>query len=984
MMTRLCRMGVLVGLAGLAAVPAFGQAGRAEMRGTIFDQARAVLPGATVTVTHDGTGIERTVVTGPDGRFVIPTLTPGAYTVKVELQGFQTQTRPGVQVSVGQELTLDLTLGVAALAEEVTVTGEAPVVEVTANRIGTNITNREIDSLPSQSRNQMALMQLVAGLTPSLDSGQSEGGQYNANGRETGSNVFLIDGLSNYSVRNGGGFGGQARLSLDSMAEFQVLTHQYGAEYGGSAGVVVNAVSRGGTNQLSGRAFYYFQDESLNAVEHFAKLAGEENPESGSQIYGFNAGGPIVKNKAFWFFNLERTEVDEAVTLVFPPEAAPLAVGFSDAGQIRGINSFIRGDYHFTPNHNVSIKWVRQATTEVGDEWVPLGSTRDNVELEDDSGDQMVNVTWTWLIGSRATNELRVGDVRQSIFTGGRPYFDDDLNFIGPAGRDQFDIGSNNQHVDYAAGPRPTHGIAKERLQQIEDTFTLTTGGSHTFKAGFNYGRPAVAPAIVGGNGIGTFTFLQNQPFDPANPFTYPSRFSIRLGEIFFTVRDWIVSSYVQDKWQVTKNLTLNLGVRYDRQHLTPQTKDAFAPRFGVAWDPTGSGRTVIRGGIGKFYETQLIGVGTALVQSAVITPAFVFDTGEDRSALSGRIPTRHVCLQPSGNNGLAVMSPACRAALTTLRDAVLAGNNTNTEPTVDGDRRLGYLWSFSAGVKRELAANLAVSVDYVGNRGRDQTAIVDINEPRLLSTGRVGRPGVAVFDPNGELIPSQARGASFNRVLQFQTLDALNSDYNALEMMLEKRYSDRWSGRFSYTLAKARNVGVTGGRSANVSKRINDDLNPRRDYSRANFDNRHQVNASVNATLWRGLGAGAVFSYYSGFPINETVGTDVNGDRDNFDRPIAGVDDLTRPIVSPLDSQGQAIRNGIDGENVMLLDLRFQYTLDLPRRSTMGLFWEIYNAANRVNFSNPTGNRRSSNFLVPVATSRPPRTMQLGIRYTF
>ena len=118
-------------------------------------------------------------------------------------------------------------------------------------------------------------------------------------------------------------------MTLDTMAEFQVLTHQYTAEYGGSSGVVVNAVTRSGTNQLSGRVFYYFQDDSLNATNHFLKQRGEENPESGSNVFGGSAGGPIVRNKAFWFGNLERNLDEEAANLNFPPDAAPLAVSYS-------------------------------------------------------------------------------------------------------------------------------------------------------------------------------------------------------------------------------------------------------------------------------------------------------------------------------------------------------------------------------------------------------------------------------------------------------------------------------------------------------------------------------------------------------------------------------------------------------------------------------------------------------------------------------
>jgi hypothetical protein len=278
---------------------------------------------------------------------------------------------------------------------------------------------------------------------------------------------------------------------------------------------------------------------------------------------------------------------------------------------------------------------------------------------------------------------------------------------------------------------------------------------------------------------------------------------------------------------------------------------------------------------------------------------------------------------------------------------------------------------------------NLAVSADYVGNRGRDQTGLIDINEGPPGLTGVVTRPGVNGFDPTGELIPPQARNATYLRVLQYQTREDLRTDFDSLELALEKRYSDRWSGRVAYTLARARDVGTTGGGTTTVGKRYSNDLNPREDYGRTNFDNRHALAFGFNVDPWRGLGAGAVFRYYSGYPINETVGSDLNGDRDNFERPVRGVNDLARPILSPVDSNGLAIRNGIDGEDQILLDLRFQYIVDMPRSQTIGFFWEIYNATNRINFQNPTGNRLSSQFMIPVVAGDM-RTMQLGLRYTF
>ena len=214
--------------------------------------------------------------------------------------------------------------------------------------------------------------------------------------------------------------------------------------------------------------------------------------------------------------------------------------------------------------------------------------------------------------------------------------------------------------------------------------------------------------------------------------------------------------------------------------------------------------------------------------------------------------PFNSGCLQsPVESNGLALIGPACRAYLTTRRDQVNAGGFVNNQPTVDGDRRMPYLWAFSGGVKRELTPSLAVSIDYAGNVGRDQVQIVDINEGPPNALGRITRLGVSGFDPNGEIIPPEARSTNFIRVLQYQSRSEFNTDYHALEMALEKRLSNRWSGRVSYTLARARDVGA-----------IWYDTDLRADYGRTAFDNRHAIAMAGNADVWRGLGAGFVFRY--------------------------------------------------------------------------------------------------------------------------
>jgi hypothetical protein len=291
----------------------------------------------------------------------------------------------------------------------------------------------------------------------------------------------------------------------------------------------------------------------------------------------------------------------------------------------------------------------------------------------------------------------------------------------------------------------------------------------------------------------------------------------------------------------------------------------------------------------------------------------------------------------------------------------------------------MGYTWAFSTGVKREIANSMAVSIDYVGNRGRDNTGVIDLNEGPVDATGRVTRRGVAAFDPSGTLVPAVARGTVFQQFNQEQSRElgnALNSDFNSMELELEKRMANRWSGRVSYTYAVCHDVPTAAGA-------IVIDSNPRLDYGRCDRDNTHAFATSANVDLGHGLGAGMVFRTYSGYPINETTGSDTNGDGTaTSDRPQKGVNDLTMPILSPVDSRGFAIRNGIDGERKTILDARFQYVHRIARYQA-GFFLEVYNLTNHTNFGNPNGARNAANFMKVVVADNP-RTAQLGFRLLF
>jgi outer membrane receptor for ferrienterochelin and colicin len=965
---------------------ALAQGGRAELQGVVLDQGKAVLPGVTITVTHEGTSQTRQAVTGADGQFAIPTLLPGTYTVKADLQGFEPTTRTGLVLSVGQEVSVTLTMNLAGVKEEVTVTAQSPVVETTASKIGTNITSNEIDNAPSANRSQFSLMQTIPGLVPTLQVGSFEGGQFNANGQATTGNLFLVDGQYDNDSRRGGSQGTQARVTLDSMAEYQVQTHQYGAEYGGSTGVVVNSVTKSGTNRLAGRVFEYFQDSSLTATDYFLKQAGEENPDSGSNVYGGSLGGPIKRNKAFFFFNFEYDRQHEAANLNFPADAAPLAKPYSTTTDFTGPNSFLRLDYQLTGSNNISFRWTREAIITQRDSIEDDKAILDAARHENDAGDQVFSLSWTSVLNNRTTNELKFGHVRESLLQGPKNVFDDNWGFIGFTGLEPFDIGSQNTHPDYIAGPRNTYAQDLIRDITIDDTLTrIKSGwhGDHTFKAGIGWSRNAALPQGTAANFTGLYTFPTNTPFNAADPRTYPYRFGISMGEFNFTEIDHRASGFVQDKWQIHRRLTLNLGVRYDYQSATSQTKDAFGPRFGLAYDATGDGKTLVRGGFGKVYQYQQLAILATLLQRAVISPTLAYDTTQVASpAVTGQLPVRPgdptatACLQPvnGATAGEAVLSPACRSAIVSLRNSVLGGNainNTTTGPIVEGDRRLAYTWAFSAGVKRELARNLAMSIDYVGNRGRNNTGVIDINEGPPNAAGRVTRLGVNVFDPNGVLVPAAARNSTFVQFNQEQTLPSLDTDFNSLEVELEKRFSNRWASRVSYTLARSRDVGA-----------IIVDSHPEYDYGLSNFDNRHAFAASANVDIWKGLGAGFVFRAYSGYPINETTGADSNGDGTNNDRPTKGVNDQTLPIVSAVDSRGVAVRNGIPGEKQVILDGRFQYIWRVQRYQ-IGAFLEVYNLTNQVNFGNATGARNSTQFLIPTVANNS-RTAQLGLRVIF
>lgn len=962
----------------VASAPALAQQ-QAQLIGKVVDAQGLAVPGATITATQQGTGYAFTGVSAERGGFVVPNLPPGVYDVAVELVGFKTVRRTGLRLTAGAEVSLAWRLEVATVEEVVTVTGEAPLVEKTSQRLGGTLSEREIDQVPANFRNFTALTQLVPGMTPQPAQSTFEGGQVTANGSPAQSNLYLIDGMYNNDDRLGGSQGTQVRVVLDNISEYQVLGNSYSAEYGGAAGALINMVTRSGTNRFSGRAYAYFRDEMLFARSPFLS-PGLEKPDERTVQAGFSIGGPVVRDRAHFYFTFERDSEKIAGLKKFPAEAAPLARDFVGTFDVKAHNWFGRGDLRLTPRHYLGGRWVLETAPTIGEGFNTNDQVPDAVDFEAD-WDHLANVSLNSLFTDRASNVLRVGRIGEQLGTGAKTFFNEQRTHrnwrIGLAGRDQFAIGSSNAHPSYEAGPGGQGQDTRIRTYTVDDTFSYflpNLKGEHTFKIGGGFSVNRAVPRAL--NDSGTFTFESDLPYNPANPATNPRQFDIVVGppgEEFATFsKDRRAYFFVEDRFRPTDRLTLNVGLRFDYQDQVPESGDDFAPRAGFVYDITGDGMTVVRGGAGRFTAYTPISVDIFLQQQAVITQ-FPSLTVTDRNS---PVLRPDVTADSEGNPGIAVLSAAGQAELRRLRDAVLAGTTFSRNPRVDSeDRAMPYQWAWSFGVARQLAGNLAITADYVGNVSRDQLAIVDINEP----VNGV-RPGVNRFDPDGRIIPAQARGVNFARVLQYQTNDRFNGDYKSLQVSVVKRFSNRWSMRHAYTLQKSNYVGL--GNPDNRRVWLDDDV--RADFGRFAFDRRHVLAMSGTFNVWRDLSVAGVLSVSSGRPINETTGLDNNRDADRTDRPVRGIDDAARPIVSPVDDQGRAIINGIDGPNFAELNVSVRYTVPVVGGGRgLDLFWDMYNATNRLNVNPPSGNRASRQFLV-ATSAHFPRQMQVGFRFRF
>lgn len=580
---RILQVVVGTGLCFLLTAYAAAQTG-GTLQGRIVDDQGLALPGVTVTLRNVETGWTRTDVTDEQGWYRAPVLPPGIYAMRAELSGFAPAINERVPLTLGQELTVNLTLRVATLQETVTVTGAAPLIETSSHTLGTTVSREQLDSLPVPGRTFTALAQTAPGVTGVGGGGVNAGGQLSRN------NSYRIDGVSNDNNILASPRGG---ISLEAVREYIVIANQFAAEHGDASGAIVSVVTRSGTNDFQGRGFLFHRDESFDARNPFSKAQGSGKAPFSQQRFGGFAGGPIVRDRLHYFGTYEGTRLDQTAVITSP--LVPVAEREVPNNE-EGNQYFGRADGRLNDRHSLFVRYRLDAQVAYNNGVGGLNTFERGVDSINRNQDVVVN--HTAVLTPRVLNELRVQFGR---------------HFADNVVRTPLDAPTiNRPSGNFGKASNQPQGRTEDRWQLVNNlSYSIR---AHDLKFGIDYSRVR-ATSYFNNNTGGTFTFTTDRPFDANDLTTYPTQYTRNIGDPNLLRKNDLLGLFVQDSWRLTPQFTLNTGVRYDRETAFKEAtgvEDAalnLAPRIGFAWDPFNDQRTVIRGGGGLYYSKVFLNI---------------------------------------------------------------------------------------------------------------------------------------------------------------------------------------------------------------------------------------------------------------------------------------------------------------------------------------------------------------------------------------
>ncbi|HEX8173248.1 MAG TPA: TonB-dependent receptor [Thermoanaerobaculia bacterium] len=958
----------------------FAQSSTGSISGTITDDSGAAVPGVTVTAVNAATGITRTAVSNGSGYYQVALLPPGTYRVEAALEGFQPVRRDVVTVNVGTDVALNLAMRVGA-SETVTVTASAPLVETERTQVSSVVNETAIQNLPTNGRNFIDFVLTTPGVVRDV-----RAGDISFAGQRGTLNSLVIDGANNDNTFFGQSLGrtgsGRApyQFSQDAVKEFQVNANAYSAEYGRAGGAVINVVTKSGTNDLDGSLFYFLRDKRYNTNDYINEINNRAKSPYHFDQYGTSLGGPLVRDKHFFFVNYDaqRNDLPNPVVL-----GGGRSIVIHNPDDQRGYDALlthaadyvrrqdqdvylIKTDHELFANAHLSLRYNRQEF--VGKNY-ENGAITNAVEH---TGDSLVNTDTLSGVFATTTGASFFNEVRAQYAKDREPGM---ANISAPEtevfhdGNLVLRIGQNT------FSPRET----TIKRYQLADTATLLVG-PHTIKSGFDISRDNILNYFPG-NFAGTYRFNSLADFANNKPARFLQAFA-GPGTSGATTNPDITEYglFVQDEWHLLRTLTMTAGLRYDLQKiaqpdvhnpsaelaaagidtsLVPEDRNNLAPRLGFAWTP-GDGRTVVRGGYGIFYgRTPAIMIGTAHSNNGINVQTLTF-------------------------TGASI--PAYPNVFTTIPTGGTAG-----KPTIlvfDRDYENPQVHQGSLGAERGLTSDILVGVTYQYVKGEDLSRSADINiaSPAIVAANIAGGGSVNYRKYNGRAFND------FSRIIEFQS--SARSRYDGVTLDLQKRFSHNWQARLAYTWSTVKDdkpdaTAVVPG--TDDAKFISDPGDFSTDYTYGDNDVRHRVvlsgvwsldsyAAGIGSGFLRSLASGwtlsGVASYQSGQPFTPVVNADLNNDGNASNDIAPGFRRNSQRLPSQLSIDPRLTRDlAFGGVHLQLIAEAF----NVLNRSNVS-------NVNRTYYSYTSGTNtltRLSAYGTPTVSTGP-RILQLAAKITF